>query len=213
MNKQKFPKKVYVGIIWLFSIILVGFLSYHAGKNSIASLALTPQVIQSPTPDKSVPLSENSGTNEYVPTPRVDLNGICGKAGVAQKSEYLVPYTIQNGDSISKIAETRLNDSSRVNELTKLNEDAVGLAAGSTLYLPPENIKKSSGNLALVSGMIIKKDNATWQLSYGGGEKGLGLAIPGYYFKEVTNKEDFQVGDCVTVFLDNGVKVYTVTKQ
>lgn len=213
MIKQKFPKKAYVGIIWLFSVIIVGFFSYNAGKNSLAATVITPRTMQSPTPVRALAQSENLKKNEHVPTPHVDLNGICQKAGVAQKSEYLVPYTIQNGDSILKIAEAQLKDSSRVNELTKLNEDAVGLSAGSILYLPPENIKKSSGSLALVSGMIIKKDNAVWQLSYGGGEKGLGLAIPGYYFKEVTNKEDFKVGDCVTVFLDNGVKVYTVTKQ
>lgn len=213
MNKQIRLAKVYIGVIWFFFIILVGFFCYNVGKNSQTSSFSASQAVLSPTPAKTVAQSENPGKNEYVPTPHVDLNGICQKAGVAQKSEYLVPYTIQNGDTISKIAETQLKDSSRVNELTKLNEDAVGLSAGSTLYLPPENIKKSSGNLALVSGMIIKKDNAVWQLSYGGGEKGLGLAIPGYYFNEVSNKDNFQAGDCVTVLLDNGVKVYTITKQ
>ncbi len=83
----------------------------------------------------------------------------------------------------------------------------------SRVWLTPPDVAKSTGKLALVAGRIVRLDNAVWQISYGGGVDGLGLAIPAYYFSSVTNKADFKLGDCVTIFLDDGVKVFTVTKQ
>lgn len=213
MNEQEThhnsPLLLFACAGWILSLIIVSFLSYHMGKNSLG----TRNTVSQPASGAFTATTGVASQDNPVLTPAVDLNGICKKSGVSQKTEYLIPYTIQNGDTLAKIAENELNDATRVNEITKLNEDAVGLSAGSILYLPPENIKTSSGNLALVSGRIIKKDNAVWQLSYGGGEKGLGITIPAYYFTEVENKDQFLVGDCVTVFLDNGVKTYTVTKQ
>lgn len=196
--------------LWIMSLIFVGFFSFIAGQNtkpsSVISAPATPTIV---IPDTVKGVSDVN----ISPSPQIDLNGICAKSGLSQKSEFLTPYTIQDGDSLVKIAETQLKDASRVNEITQLNGNTSGLSAGSVLYLPPLSLPKSSGNLAQVSGMIIKKDNATWQLSYGGGAKGLGIVIPAYYFSGVENKDDFKIGDCVTVFLDDGVKVYTVTKQ
>lgn len=194
--------------IWIISLALTAMFSFMAGKNSSSSgkeLAVvpTPTTAVLGAADQEIP----------TPTPSLDLTGICKKSGISQKSEYLPTYIIQDGDSLQSIAENQLKDKTRVNELTTLNSGASGLSAGSTLYLPPPDIKKSSGNLAQVSGMIVRKDNAVWQISYGGGVSGLGIAIPAYYFSEVANKDTFAVGDCVTIFMDNGVKVYTATKQ
>lgn len=194
--------------IWIVSLVFTAIFGFMAGKSSNSS---GQELVVAPAPPDAVLGAENQAAS--TPTPSVDLTGICKKSGVSLKSEYLPTYTIQEGDSLQSIAETQLEDVTRVNELTALNSDVSGLTAGSTIYLPPSNLKKTSGNLVQISGMIIKKDNAIWQLSYGGGEKGLGIAIPAYYFSEVGNKDTFAVGDCVTIFMDNGVKVYTAEKQ
>jgi hypothetical protein len=81
------------------------------------------------------------------------------------------------------------------------------------LYLPPDFIKNSSGHIAQISGKIVQKDEGSWQLSYGGGEKGPGLWMPRFWFKDLPDKDSYKLGDCVTILFDNGVKVYKVTKN
>lgn len=196
--------------LWVVSLALVSGFSFMVGKNTPDSTLLS--MSQVPTPANSG--EAQAQTEATPPVPSVDLNGICKKSGASQKSEYLRPYTVQAGDSLQSIAEKELGDATRIDELTKLNAEAAGLTTvGSTLYLPPEGMEKTSGNLFQASGMIVRLDNSVWQISYGGGVKGLGIAIPTYYFSEVTNKNDFAVGDCVVVFMDNGVQVYKITKQ
>ena len=141
------------------------------------------------------------------------LNEICQKSGPSQKKDYLVPYILKEGDSFATIAEKELEDSTRVSELTALNDDQKQLVVGSTIYLPPENIKQSSGHIAEISGKIVKKDNASWQISYGGGEKGPGVLMPGFWFKDIAEAATFQLGDCVTILIDNGVKAYSVKRS
>jgi hypothetical protein len=119
---------------------------------------------------------------------------------------------LKNGDSFQSIAEKELGDATRVSELTTLNEDQKNLTVGSTIYLPPNDIKSSSGHIYEISGKIVKEDNATWQLTYGGGEKGPGLIIPAFYLKDIPELDSFHVGDCVTVLIDNGVKAYSMRK-
>lgn len=211
---MKTPTKLLISGAWILSLVVIGFLSFSAGKNSknsaSVSLQNVPVVSLSPTSEVLGVQEVNAGLS---PTSSVDLTGICKKSGLSQKSEFLPSYTIKDGDTLQAIASSQLGDPKRLDELMTLNSGTSGLSAGSTLYFPPSSIKQSSGHLVQVSGMIVKKDNAVWQLSYGGGEKGLGLVIPTYYFNDVANTQGYTLGDCVTIFLDDGVKAYTVVKQ
>lgn len=203
------PRTALIGLGWIVSLVFVGLFFYQTGKNESVSLPPDAQLLPSPAESvlaavQNADVSSNS---------HVDLEAICPKSGVLPKDEYLPKYIIQEGDSMKSIAQKELGDETRVSEIVTLNEGAQGIMAGSTIYLPPPEITKSSGKLAQVAGRIVRLDNAVWQLSYGGGVDGLGLAIPAYYFSAVGNKADFRLGDCVTVFLDDGVKVITVTKQ
>lgn len=193
--------------LWIGVIIIVSVFSFLAGKNS-SSTAINNAPIPSGTA-----VSKHPTIAQTTPTPSVDLTGICQKTGPSQKKDYLVPYTIKVGDSITSIAETQLGDKSRNTELTILNDNLQNLVVDSVFYLPPTTIKQSSGHLAEVSGKIVKKDDASWQISYGGGAAGPGILIPGFWFKDVAAKDAYQIGDCVTIFLDNGVKVYSVKKS
>ncbi|MBP7832233.1 MAG: hypothetical protein KA035_00460 [Candidatus Levybacteria bacterium] len=203
------PRTALIGLAWIASLVFVGLFFYQAGKNEFLNVPPASQL--SPTPAESVlGLVQNGDVGSDT---KVDLEAICPKSGVIPKDEYLVKYIIQEGDSMKSIAQKELGDETRVSEIITLNEGAQGIMAGSTVYLPPPDVAKSTGKLALVAGRIVRLDNAVWQISYGGGVDGLGLAIPAYYFSSVTNKADFKLGDCVTIFLDDGVKVFTVTKQ
>ena len=62
-------------------------------------------------------------------------------------------------------------------------------------------------------GLIVKKDLTSWQLSYGGGEKGMGIVFPGFWFKDISTRDTYKIGDCVTILFDNGVKVYSIKKS
>ncbi|HVZ12415.1 MAG TPA: LysM domain-containing protein [Patescibacteria group bacterium] len=197
-------------VLWVVSVVIaavVGYFIGHAGSN--------PPTTQNSNAQAVTQASNDITPTETVvaPTTSVDMDGICSKSGPSQQKDYLVPYILQAGDSFQSIAEKELGDGTRVSELTALNDGAKDLTVGSTIYLPPKNIKSSSGHIVEVSGKVVKKDNSAWQLSYGGGEKGMGVVIPAYYLKDVTNSDTIQLGDCVTVLMDNGVKAYSVTKN
>jgi hypothetical protein len=197
-----------VALLWLVSLVVVGGVSFFLGKSS--SVPLEQQVA-------GITTIPTQGGPQLSPPPNatiaVDLESICQKVGPSQKKDYLVSYILKEGDSFNTIAEKELGDPTRVSELAKLNEDQRNLTVGSTIYLPPPEIKSSSGSLVEVSGKIVKKDNASWQLTYGGGKDGPGIWIPAFYLKDIQNLNEFEVGDCITVFLDNGVKAYSITKS
>lgn len=196
-----------VAFLWLVSLVIVGFLAYFIGKGSAPSQQEA-LVTLSPTPPPV-----GGPTSSALPTIGADLESICDITGPSQKKDYLKSYILKEGDNFQSIAEKELSDPERVSELTTLNGDQKNLMVGSTIYLPPDEIKESSGNLAEVSGKLVKKDNASWQLAYGGGTQGPGIVIPGFWFKDLSNTTEFAIGDCITVFLDNGVKVFSVTKN
>lgn len=194
-----------VAVLWLASLVIIGFVGFMVGKSSTVSTS--PEVAGITTvptggPQLSTPPNANI----------VDLDTSCKITGPAQKKDYLVPYILKEGDSFQSIAENELNDQTRVTELTNLNDDAKNLTVGSTIYLPPSEIKSSSGHLVQVSGKIVKKDNGSWQLTYGGGKDGPGIWIPAYYLKDLSGLEQFKVGDCVTLLIDNGVRAYSIKK-
>lgn len=192
------------------SLILVGFVCYFLGKNnSFSTSSLKNSTTTSITPLPTQIEIPSTGPT-IVPT---DSKSICAKTGPSQPKDYLISYILKEGDSFQKIADEKLGDSTRVSELTTLNQDQRQLTVGSTIYLPPSFIKQSSGHIYEVSGKIVLKDNnANWQLSYGGDPKGPGIVFPGYWFKDI-DTSPYQIGDCVTILFDNGVKVYTIKKS
>lgn len=196
-----------VALLWLVSLVVVGFISFLVGKSSITPASQEVAGITAvPTPEPQAPVIT------VPPNANINLDTICEKSGFSQKKDYLTPYILKEGDTFNSIAESELHDSTRVSELTKLNEDQKNLTVGSTIYLPPPGIKSSNGALFEVSGRLIKKDNASWQISFGGGSTGRGLDIPAYYLKDLPNLENFNIGDCITVFVEDGVKAYSIKK-
>jgi len=211
------PKIIFV-FLWVASICIVAFVSFAFGKNKNTNITANAELTPAISPTSAPIAQQNSNTNEQatvlpVPTETVDLESFCDKTGPSQKKDYLVAYTIQDGDTISSIAEKQLGSTTRDAEIIQLNDNLSKVTVGSVLYLPPPSIKESSGKLFEVSGKIVKRDNANWQLSYGGGSTGPGIVIPAFWFKDVPNLDSYKLGDCVTVFLDNGVKVYTIKKS
>jgi hypothetical protein len=198
--------KAAIGVLWILSLVIVGFIGYSFGQRGKTSPQITstnvlgsditqPPVVASPTPN-DIPIS----------TPP------CAKSGYAQKWEFLRTYVIKEGDSLPTIAENEMHDRNRVNEILKIN--GVGpLVVGATLYLPPENITKSSGNLKQVSGKLTEKNASIWHLNFNENEKGMGILIPGYWFEKVAGTDSYVVGDCLTVLLDDGNTVYSVSRQ
>lgn len=184
---------------------MTGIICFFVGKN------FNPPAPIADNPQKNV-LTDNTLPTQ-IPTPPVDLTTACSKTGVAEKKEYLKSYILKKGDTINSIAKKVLGDVTRNTEILTLNDDLSKLTVGSILYLPPDGISSSSGHITQVSGRIIKKDEASWQISYGGGEKGPGLWMPGFWFKDLPTVNDFKLGDCVTILFDNGVRVYSVTKN
>jgi hypothetical protein len=208
-NSTEQNSKLLVNSLWIGTIIVIGILSFIFGRNSNASsseqtneLAQSSQLLPPPT-------TEIAKTN---PTPTIDLESTCQVTGPSEKKDYLKPYILKSGDTINSIAEKELGDVTRNTEILTLNDNIQQLTVGSILYLPPDNITHSSGHIAQVSGKIIKKDDTSWQLSYGGGEKGPGIWMPGFWFRDIPNLDSYHIGDCVTILFDNSVKVYSVKK-
>jgi len=208
------PKIIFV-FLWIVTIGIALFIGFGLGKRRntsdiVVTSTITPTpLLQSPT---TIPNNEVA-TVQAVPTSTPDLESICEKSGPSQKKDFLTSYIIKENDTISSVAKEQLGSTTRDAEIVALNDNLSRLTVGSTLYLPPPSIKESSGKLFETSGKIVKKDNATWQLSYGGGASGPGIIIPGFWFKDIPDTDQYLVGDCVTILLDNGVKVITVKKS
>ncbi len=199
-----------VALLWLVSLVIVAAVAFFIGQitSSPQSAGQFAAVTTAPTQGAQLTVPPQQTT-----TQDPSLNEICQKTGPSQKKDYLVPYILKEGDSFNTIAEKELGDATRVSELTALNDDQKQLTVGSTIYLPPTDIKQSSGRLAELSGKVVKKDNANWQLSYGGGTTGPGVIMPAFWFKDIAEADDVKIGDCITVFIDNGVKAYSVKKS
>lgn len=213
-------------LVLSFSIILIILVAisamsgYYIGKNSSNQKVndekvLSSNFVQITNPPTSTPSPEPT---PYVisvisqnPKPIVDSK-VCSKYGFAQKWEYLTSYTIKENDNINNIAKNELGDETRVNEILKIN--GVGpLVVGSTLYLPPASIPKSSGNLKQIYGKISDKNSSSWHVLLTQDSKGQGILIPTFLFQKVANKDSFKISDCVKVFLDDGYEVYTIALQ
>jgi len=211
-NDSGFGSKLLWILVWLATLAIVAAISYGIGKGG-SNLSLKSSPVPTTSLQEIPTAPPPSPTQVAAPEPTIDLEAICDKTGPSQKKDYLVTYYMKEGDNISLIAERELGDSKRTSEIITLNEGGPALAVGSALYLPPNNIKQSSGHIAEVSGKIVKKDNASWQLTYGGGTSGPGIVFPGFWFKNITEADNYKIGDCVTILFDNGVKVYSIRKS
>jgi hypothetical protein len=209
-----FGIKMFFSALWFVSLVIAVFIGFWWGQGNKTSestnvlMAKTSQTPSTVTPSPQVTVDT---TARNTPTPTVSPVA-CSKTGFAQKWEYLTSYVIKQNDSIQSIAREQLKDESRVNEILQIN--GVGpLVVGSTLYLPPSTITKSSGNIKQVYGKLIEKNNASWHVSFSSDPKGQGVLIPSFLFEGVQNKDTFTIGDCIKVFFDDGFKVYSVSLQ
>lgn len=199
--------KILVGILWIASLLATAFIGFTFGQKEKLTVKPAPQnVLTSLNQVGDTPIPTQQITPSIIP------NTVCAKSGFAQKWEYLTSYTVKEGDSLQDIVTTELNDSTRLNEVLQIN--GVGpLVVGSTLYLPPKLITKSAGKLKQIYGRLVVKDKDSWQLSFNGEKDGQRIIIPTFWFEEIADKESFIVGECLTVLLDDGFKVFSVAKQ
>jgi hypothetical protein len=209
--------KLTITVLWIVSVIVAGVLGFAYGnenKNSQTPIANSQKsqpidVVNKVT--NQLPATTIQ-TNDPTSTPAIVNNNVCKKSGLAQKWEYLVPYTLKANDSYQNIAKSQLNDESRVNEIMQINGISQ-LVVGATLYLPPPSITKSSGNIQMASGRLVKKDSSGWQLSFNGDISGQSIIIPSFWFGEIANRDSYKIGDCLTILFDNGYKVFSVSNQ
>ena len=218
---DQFGTKMFLSSLWVVSLIFVGFIGFAWGQGSKTTdtkkvlMANTSQVPVTVAPSPQITPNSFSnnipGAGVNTPTPTVDTTP-CGKTGFAQKWEYLTAYVIKENDSIQNIAKEQLKDESRVNEILQIN--GVGqLVVGSTLYLPPPTITKSSGNIKQVYGKLVEKNNTSWHISFSSDPKGQGILMPSFLFEGIGNRDTYKIGDCIKVFFDDGFKVYSVSLQ
>ncbi len=215
-NTTDFSKlKIILSLFWIVSVILSGYIGFLYGQGNQSGqtnteknvLSSTSQVTDTPNPSPQSSSAAVSGT-----TPTVINNNACSRSGQAQKWEFLTSYVVQQDDTLQTIASEQLNDPSRVNEILQIN-GAGPLVVGSTLYLPPATIAKSSGNIEQVYGKLVEKNNLSWHISFTSDINGQGILIPSFWFAGIANKDTFTVGDCLKVLFDDGYKVYSVSLQ
>ena len=199
--------RIILSLFWLLSLVVAGYVGYVFGQGTKPS---------DKTADKNVLPAVATATFAPSPipqnTPTIINNNVCRKSGFAPKWEYLTPYVIKEGDSLQNIVSTQLKDSSRISEVIQIN-GSTPLVVEATIYLPPKTITKSTGNIKQVYGRLVEKDKSSWHLSFNGDKDGQGIVIPSFWFGEITGRDAYIVGDCLTILLDDGYKVFTVSRQ
>lgn len=199
--------RIIISFFWLLSLVVAGYIGFsyakampveekNTAKNVLPAVA-TATVAPSPIPQN---------------TPTTVNNNVCQKSGFAPKWEYLTPYVVKEGDSLQSIVSTQLKDSSRISEVIQINGNTP-LVVEATIYLPPKTITKSTGNIKQVYGRLVEKNKSSWQLSFNGDKEGQGIVIPSFWFGEISGKDTYKIGDCLTILLDDGYKVFTVSHQ
>src|SRR6185369_6433475 len=153
-NESTQNKQVIAAIALTFLLIILGVIGYIYIKKSMPSTnqnVLNASTTVSPTQSISpTPQAITNTTTTIAPASTLP-DKPCSKNGPAQKWEYLISYTVKDGDTLDSVATTQLHDSTRVNEILQLNGTGP-YVVGSIIYLPPPSITKSSGNIKQVSG-------------------------------------------------------------
>lgn len=208
--------KIFLTVVWGISVIAAGFIGYgyaHMQDSDKNVLQANTLITPSPSPQVTPNVADYTAStnNSISPTTAVNTTN-CPKTGFAQKWEYLTAYEVKTNDTLQSIATDQLKDVSRVNEILQIN--GVGpYVVGSTLYLPPPTITKSSGKLKQVYGRLMEKNATSWHLGLSNDPKGQGLLIPSFWFESIPNKDSYKTDDCLKIFFDEGYKVYSVSLQ
>jgi hypothetical protein len=226
-SQSSVNSKMLIAFLWIVSVVLIGTVGYGYGQSSVTSQPKTEEKVLNAQTNQPASLqdprsaSDKAAVAESVTLPASNTavgpassgnTSACTKTGFAQKWEYLTAYVIRASDTLQTIATEQLKDATRVNELLQIN--GVGpLVVGSTLYLPPPSITKSSGKIQQVYGKLVEKNDTSWHVSFTGDKSGQGILIPSFLFQDVPNKDSFEIGNCVTVLLDDGYKVYSLSLQ
>jgi len=217
--------KLTVGIFVVLLLVFIGLISFsfikgklssqpNSNKNSLdaSTSQITPVQALTVSPTVAAQVANTISPTTATNIPSAASSKACARTGNAQKWEYLTSYTVKENDTLQSIATAQLNDPARVNEIIQLN--GVGpYVVGTTLYLPPPSITKSSGNLKEVFGKLVDKNTSFWHISFSTDSNGLGILIPAFWFNSIPNSNSFSVGDCITVLYDDGYKVYSVALQ
>jgi hypothetical protein len=213
------PVLIIGGIV--FSII-TGAAGYIIGTNNQTKTTADPKqpIVAQASPTPSVEALSSPGFADVLSATSAPVaaqagqqsNVLCAKNGFAKPQEYLKPYVLKANDSAQSVAEDQLHDGSRVNEILKINGQGP-FPGGATLYLPPDNVPSSSGNLRQVYGKLVEQNLTSWHISFTADKSGQGVLIPSYLFQTVPNKNAINIGDCLRVFFDDGYTVYSVDLQ
>lgn len=223
-HSQPRTKLFLISGMWFMSLLVVGFVGYFIGEKGLPekSVLNAKAVHPSPTPIPTANPQNALDTTYYnlssdtitqgPQKEETSENTVCKKTGFAQKWEYLTAYEVEENDTLQSIAKKQLNDEGRVNEILQVN--GVGpLVVGYTLYLPPPNVPKSSGNLKQVYGKLLKKSQASWHIGFSSDPDGQGILIPAFLFENIADRDDYMSGDCLKIFFDDGYTVYSVARQ
>ena len=145
-------------------------------------------------------------------TPTVkSIGSICPDYGVLDPSQFLTAYTVKSGDTLASIADKQLNDTNRANELLLLNshyDSSFTSSAGAQLtpdisiYLPPKEVKNTSGFLVGIGGMYVRsEDHYFWLRTRTENSENGDTPIILNVHTQVA--KDIKPGDCVIAISDS----------
>lgn len=147
----------------------------------------------------------------------------CKEYGYSSKDFYLRTYTVKQGDTLLSVAKNQLGNSSRVNEIVQMNKDHYPdlsintpfLEVGWQLYLTPDFITSSSGDIVNLKGDISLTNDFDWRVK----QAYENATVNTVYFNTNTQffnkeKELYKIGDCVSIIMESSNhRVYSVTPQ
>ena len=101
--------------------------------------------------------------------PFVSQKRVCSIYGFLPKKQYLPAYTVKQGDNLLSIVRTQLRDQNRLQEFITLNNDIFPnlkndpfLEVGWEVFLPPDYVKRSSGQIHVIAGQVIDDTKERW---------------------------------------------------
>lgn len=136
-----------------------------------------------------------------------------------REGDFLLTYTVVQGDTLLSIAKSQLGSTSRVNEIIALNKNKYKLSVqmpfleqGWILFLPPAYIKNSSGELVEESGELLEINKATSEWSIGGKN------FTSFHLRVSNNthfpqNENFNLGDCIKLIYDMNTRYVYLTEH
>lgn len=148
--------------------------------------------------------------------------GKCSFYGYLDRDSFLIKYIVQKGDTVSSIAQNKLGDAARMEELIHLNNpwyphlsiQRPFIEIGWELRLPPRIFPKSSGFLVGSGGEILKETDKWISISLAKTKTiPEEWKQPGMEYGHIADKnprtkylgqDNFGVGECVYIIEDTG---------